>query len=185
MNRAVFLDRDNTLIEMVGYRSALTADEVALKPGVAEGLKMLIGLGFKTVVVTNQGRLATGELTVDTLREIHVRLNDLLIFGGAPPIDVFYWCPHKNLANRGIPCACAKPNPGMIVRACNELEIDPQQSYIIGDDARDMAAGMAASIKRRFILVDQGDLPTSDSGLATLKFSSFLDAASMVRMLSK
>lgn len=144
MNRAIFLDRDGTLIRAYDGRPANTADEVELLPGVADGLSSLKKQGFLLVVCTNQGGVSLGYMTLDTLKAQHERLDDLLLLAGAPRLDAFYWCAHG--LNDG--CDCRKPNPGMILDAAEDLDVDLSRSYMVGDDHRDVAAGKAAGVRK-------------------------------------
>lgn len=175
MIRAVFLDRDNTLIEPVGFRSALTPEEVVLKPGVAAGLKLMKDTGLLLVVVTNQGRIETKELTVQTLHRIHDTMNDAIIVEGGPKIDAFYWCPHKNVEGRGRHCVCGKPQPGMFYAASRDLSINLQYSYMIGDDERDMQAASNACIGSRIFLTE-----VDNKSAASEVASNFYKAAQQV-----
>lgn len=152
-NKAVFLDRDNTLIEDPGYINH--PDQVKLLDGVAEALIELKALGYKLVVVSNQSAVARGIVTEKVLAEIHDRLNQLLAEKGAY-LDRIYYCPYH--PDGVVPkyrkeSDWRKPNPGMLLRAADELDIDLNQSWMIGNSNRDIEAGLRAGCKT--ILIDR------------------------------
>jgi D-glycero-D-manno-heptose 1,7-bisphosphate phosphatase len=147
---AVFLDRDGTIIEEVGYPSS--PDEVRLVPGAAEALARLADAGFALVVVTNQSGIARGLLTEDQLNHLHETLDDRFAARGAR-IEAFYACPHHPdplVAKRrdlAVECTCRKPKPGMILQAAEDLDLDLEASWIVGDAWRDIQAGQAAGVR--------------------------------------
>lgn len=146
-NRAIFLDRDDTLIEDSGYIN--TPEQVKLLDGAAEALVEFKKMGYKLVVVSNQSGIARGIFTEDTLLEIHNRLEHLLRQKDAY-LDKIYYCPYlaegvvekyrKDSEDR-------KPNPGMLLKAAEELDIDLASSWMIGDGERDVEAGNAVGCK--------------------------------------
>lgn len=151
MGRAVFLDRDGTLIENVPYLS--DPSSVRLMPGGAEALRRLRSLGFLLVVVTNQSGIARGIVNEAVLQEIHGRVGELLSREGAA-VDAFYHCPHGP-AEEGFPgCQCRKPAAGMGIRASEDLGIDLGRSWMIGDAACDFE--FAVNCGCRFVLVRTG-----------------------------
>jgi D-glycero-D-manno-heptose 1,7-bisphosphate phosphatase len=144
MRPAVFLDRDGTLIEDVGFLDRL--DKLVLFPWTADAVRLLNRAGFVTVVVTNQGGIARGLYTEAFLREAHAALDERLADGGAR-IDRYYYCPHHPTKGTGEylrACACRKPAPGMIHQACADLDLDPTRSWMIGDKWLDVGCGRAA-----------------------------------------
>jgi D-glycero-D-manno-heptose 1,7-bisphosphate phosphatase len=146
-NKAIFLDRDDTIIEDSGYIN--NPDQVKLISGVAKSLLEFKEMGFKLIVVTNQSGVARGILTEKTLGEIHERINVLLSEKGVV-LDGFYYCPFHP---EGIvpqyrrESDSRKPNPGMILIAAEEHNIDLNQSWVIGNDSRDIDAGKRAGCK--------------------------------------
>ncbi len=134
MRRAVFLDRDGTLIKDIPYLN--NPELVELLPNVPEGLKILKDLGFMLVVVTNQSGIRRGYFDEETLQEIHDKMCYLLRERGVN-IDAIYYCPC--LPDEG--CDCRKPNPGMLLQAAKDYNIDLKKSYIIGDTWMDICAG--------------------------------------------
>jgi len=153
--RAVFLDRDGTINEEVGYLSRL--EELRLFPQSFEALRRFNECGLKVIVVTNQSGVARGFFGEEFVHTVHDRINALLRERGAH-IDKFYFCPHHPMYGTGAykkDCDCRKPNPGMILRAARELDIDLSASYMVGDMLKDIQAGHNAGIEKG-VLVKTG-----------------------------
>jgi len=145
--KAIFLDRDNTLIEDPGYISS--PEQVKLLDGVAEALVELKAFGYKLIVVTNQSAVARGIVTEKVLGEIHKRLEQLLSEKNAF-LDRIYYCPYHPkgvVAKYRKESDCRKPNPGMLLRAAEEMDIDLGQSWCVGNSISDMEAGLRAGCK--------------------------------------
>lgn len=156
--RAVFLDRDDTLIECNGLPPppppAAPGDLtdpalVRLLPGVLEACAAMKNAGYALVVVSNQGVVARGGATVQRVEEVNRRVGELLSVHGQPLIDRFYFCPYHP---RGTVPEFAhehpwrKPAPGMITAAAADLGLDLAASWLIGDAERDIQAGIAAGL---------------------------------------
>ncbi len=147
---AVFLDRDGTLIEEVGYPTR--PQQIRILGGVARGLERLAEAGFKRIVVTNQSGIARGLMTEDDLDRFHEALDEQLDLLGAA-VDAYYACPHhpdRSEAARpdlAIECDCRKPKPGLILQAAEDLDIDLGASWTVGDAWRDVQAGQAAGLR--------------------------------------
>ncbi len=151
-DKAIFLDRDETLIKDPGYISS--PDQVELLDGVPEALIKLRDLGYKLIVVSNQSGVARGIVTEKVLGQIHDHLKQLLAEKDAH-LDRIYFCPYhpdgvvrkyrKESNNR-------KPNPGMLLTAAKDMDIDLEQSWCIGNSPRDVEAGKRAGCKT--ILID-------------------------------
>lgn len=137
--RAVFLDRDGTLNRDTGY--VHSKEEWQWLPGVVETLKRLRAVGYLLVVVSNQSGLARGMYGMDDLRRLEAWINEDLAARGAG-IDAWYYCPH--LPEVTGPCSCRKPEPGLILQAAADLNIDLARSWVVGDRVRDVQAGLAA-----------------------------------------
>jgi D-glycero-D-manno-heptose 1,7-bisphosphate phosphatase len=154
MRRAVFLDRDGTLIQ---ERHFLRREEdVALMPGSASALRMLAGCGLALVVVSNQSGLARGLISPAELALVHARLAVLLDEAGLA-LDGLYYCPHH--PEGSVPalsrvCDCRKPAPGLIQRAASELGLALEGSWVVGDKVEDME--LAAAMDLRGLLVRTG-----------------------------
>ena len=151
-NKAIFLDRDDTLIEDTGYISS--PEQVKLLTGVARALIELKALEYKLVVVTNQSAVARGIVTEKVLGEIHKRLEQLLAEKNAF-LDGIYYCPYhpKGVVKKyRQESDCRKPNPGMLLRAAEEMDIDLDKSWCVGNSISDVEAGLRAGCKT--ILID-------------------------------
>ena len=133
MNRAVFLDRDGTIIEDRGYLRE--PEQVHLLPGAAAAIQRLNSNGWLAVVVTNQSGIARGLLTEEDYRRTERRLDELLDEAGAH-LDGHYWCPH--LPDVSGPCECRKPGTLLYRQAADRLDIDLTRSWWVGDRARDV-----------------------------------------------
>ncbi len=155
-NRGVFLDRDGTINEEVGYLSRV--DQFRFIDGAAQAVKLLNASGLKVVVVTNQAGVARGYLSEQTLREIHCRMADLLRARSAR-LDGIYYCPHHPIEGVGpyrMECNCRKPKPGMLERAATELNIDLSQSFVVGDQITDLETGFAVGCKTVLVRTGYG-----------------------------
>ena len=131
--RAVFLDRDGTIIEDVGYLR--DPDEIRLLPGAADGIRRVNERGFLVIVATNQSGIARGILSQDEYHRTEKRVDALLGAEGAR-IDAHYFCPH--LPELTGPCDCRKPGVLLYRRAAEEFGIDLRGSWWIGDRLRDV-----------------------------------------------
>lgn len=149
--KAIFLDRDGTINKYVGFLRDI--DDFELIDGAAEAIKLINQSGNLAIVVTNQPVIARGEVTWEQLNEIHRKMETLLGKDGAY-LDGIYICPHhpdKGFAGERqeykIVCDCRKPKPGLLLKAAKDFNIDLSQSYMIGDDDRDVQAGLNAGCK--------------------------------------
>ena len=138
--KAVFLDRDGTLIQERGYLK--DPDQVALEPGAAEAVVRLNRSGFAVVLVTNQSGVARGYYGEEDVVAVHRRLESLLEAEGAR-LDGVYYCPHYPegvVKEYRQACSCRKPAGGMLLRAAEDLGITLGGSYVIGDKLTDTEA---------------------------------------------
>ncbi len=164
LHRAVFLDRDGTIIEEVSYLSNL--EDVRLIPGADTAISILNKAGFKVIVVTNQSGIARGFFNEDFVMETHRELQSKLARNGAQ-IDAWYYCPHH--PDQGAPpyrkiCSCRKPGIGMIEEAAKELKIDIRHSFMIGDSLRDLETGWRAGMKSILVLTGYGKRTLDEMG---------------------
>ena len=153
----VFLDRDGTLIEEVGYLSHL--DRIALYPWSIESVKLLNRAGFKVVVVTNQAGVARGLFDEDFIDGAHRFLDQKFSDGGAT-IDKFYYCPHHPEASVEAyrsECDCRKPKAGMLWKAAQELQLELSHSFVIGDRLSDLRLGPAVGAKSVLVRTGYGE----------------------------
>lgn len=142
--KAVFLDRDGTLLEEKGYITV--PDAVAVLPGAAEAVVSLRAAGWKVFVVSNQAAVAKGMISEDELARINERMLMMLGAEGAL-LDGIYCCPHHPDGSEpeyAIECECRKPRPGLLERAAREHDLDLTQCVMIGDSLRDVQAGKEA-----------------------------------------
>lgn len=158
--KAVFIDRDGTLNEYVGFLRDI--DDFQLLPGVCDAIKMINQSGYLAIVVTNQPVIARGELTYEELSEIHNKMETLLGNEGAY-VDAIYYCPHHphkgyegEIAELKFDCECRKPKPGMLLQAEKDFNIDLSQSWMVGDSDNDIQAGIAAGC-RTFLVSEEGN----------------------------
>jgi D-glycero-D-manno-heptose 1,7-bisphosphate phosphatase len=154
MTGAVFLDRDGTMIEDVGYLDAL--DRIAFYPWTVDAIRMLNRAGLPVVVVTNQSGIARGLFDEAFVGATHRRLDARLAAGGAR-VDAYYYCPHHpdgRVAAYARACECRKPGRAMIDRAAADLGLDPARSFVVGDKWLDVQLGRA--VGARAILVRTG-----------------------------
>jgi D,D-heptose 1,7-bisphosphate phosphatase len=146
-NKAIFLDRDDTLIEDPGYIN--NPDQVKLLDGVDKALIEFRAMGYKLIVVSNQSAVARGMVSEQALDEIHNRLKQMLAEKGAP-LDRIYYCPYHPdgvIEKYRKESDWRKPKPGMLLAAADELDIDLGQSWMIGNSSRDIQAGLQAGCK--------------------------------------
>lgn len=146
---AVFLDRDGTVIVERSYLD--DPDDVHLVPGVVDAMRRLREAGFVLVIVTNQSGIARGLYTLSDYEAVAARLEELLRAQGVAP-DATRYCPHH--PDRTGPCDCRKPGTGMHRSAAEELGIDLQTSYYVGDKRTDVLP--ARSLGGQGILVRTG-----------------------------
>jgi D-glycero-D-manno-heptose 1,7-bisphosphate phosphatase len=154
MHRAVFLDRDGTVNEEVGYLRDLA--DLRLIAGAGAAIRLLNEAGLKVVLVTNQSGVARGYFPESLVREAQERLDQMLQQEGAR-IDALYYCPHHPTAGNSsytVACDCRKPSTGLIDRAARDLDIDVKRSYVVGDKWSDVELGQRAGA--RSILVQSG-----------------------------
>ena len=147
-NKAVFFDRDGTLNVDVHY--LYKPEEFQWMPEAVEAIEYCHQQGYMVVVITNQSGVARGYYTEADVQKLHNWMNDDLARQGYRPIDAFYYCPHHpqgTVAEYARECTCRKPQPGMLLRACEELDIAPHSSYMVGDSPRDAEAGEKAGIR--------------------------------------
>jgi histidinol-phosphate phosphatase family protein len=145
--RAVFLDRDGTLMEEVNYCD--DPARVRVYPGVPEALRSMKQAGWRTFIVTNQAGIGRGLMTEAQYRAVQEELMRQL---GPGAIDAVYFCPDVP----GIPSARRKPEPGMVWEAAAEYDIDVSSSYFIGDKDSDIECGRRAGARTILVLTGYG-----------------------------
>jgi D-glycero-D-manno-heptose 1,7-bisphosphate phosphatase len=146
---AVFLDRDGTLNEEMGYINHLS--RFRLLPQAVPAIRCLNAAGVKVVVVTNQSGAARGYFPASLVDEIHALLQKILAAGGAH-LDGIYACLHH--PDEG--CACRKPRPTLIEHAARDLDLDLSRSYLVGDRYKDIETAANAGVKGILVLTGYG-----------------------------
>jgi D,D-heptose 1,7-bisphosphate phosphatase len=154
MNKAVFLDKDGTVIKDVPYN--VNPGLITLLPGTVEGLQQLQANGYLLILVTNQAGVARGYFTEDQLPVVEHKLQQLL---GERQVQLngFYYCPNHpegTVEPYKVACNFRKPMPGMLLKAAEEHQIDLESSWMIGDILHDVEAGNRAGC--RTILINNG-----------------------------
>ncbi|QDU33518.1 D-glycero-beta-D-manno-heptose-1,7-bisphosphate 7-phosphatase [Poriferisphaera corsica] len=171
-NAAVFLDRDDTLIHNSGDLG--DPADVELIQGAASAIASLRGLGYKIVVVTNQGGVARGKYTESDVDAVHQRLSELLEeqTSGAK-VDQYYYCPYHPqglVEEYKHEHPDRKPAPGMLLRGAEDLELDLSSCWMVGDQMRDVQAGAAAGTRTILIREDADRLaPLTISQMENVK----------------
>jgi len=151
---AVFLDRDGTINEQMGYINHTCRFQ--LLPGAANAIKKLNDAGIPVVVISNQSGLARGYFPEELLVAVHEKMNRQLAEVGAH-VDGIYYCPHHPEAKEErfrAACNCRKPKPGLVLQASEEMGLDPKRSYMVGDRWSDIKT--AANCGATSILVRTG-----------------------------
>jgi D-glycero-D-manno-heptose 1,7-bisphosphate phosphatase len=148
MKKAIFLDRDGVLNEVLSDRVKFVnrPEQLYLIEGAAEAVAEFTKAGFEVFVVTNQGGVGLGFLKEKDLHRIHKRMLELIKEKGGEIKEVAY-CPHNPQAG----CECRKPKPGMILKLTEKYDIDLSKSIMVGDHERDIEAGKKAGCKTVFI----------------------------------
>ena len=154
-NKAVFLDRDGVINEVIYHKemgiidSPFTVEQFKLIPDVGKAINKFHELGFKVILVSNQPGLAKDNYDLDILEKIKEKMNKELEKDGAE-LDAEYYClhhPYAKVQEYKIICDCRKPKPGMILQAVEEHDIDLSKSWVIGDGINDIQAGQSAGCK--------------------------------------
>ena len=156
MKPAVFLDRDGTINEQMGYVNHISRFQ--LLPRTALAIRLLNEHGVPAVVVTNQSGLARGYFPLELLDEVHEKMLRELATAGAH-IDGLYVCPHLPEAKVETfrkECDCRKPKPGLLLRASQEMGLDLQRSYVIGDRWSDLKTAARCQAKGVLVLTGYG-----------------------------
>ena len=177
--RAVFLDKDGTLVQDVPYN--VDPERIVLVPGVGESLRRLQDAGFLLFVVSNQPGVALGRFPASALRAVEARLDELVGRHGVV-FTAYCWCPHPPVGVRNaVACTCRKPRPGMLLDAAATHGVALERSWMVGDILDDIEAGNRAGC--RTILVDRGNETRWRAGRVRTPNAivyQFADAAAMI-----
>jgi D-glycero-D-manno-heptose 1,7-bisphosphate phosphatase len=183
VRRAVFLDRDGTVIEEVGYLNRL--DRVAFFPWSVDAIRVLNEAGLVVVVVTNQAGVARGYFDESLVRDTHALIDRRAAAGGAR-IDAYYYCPHHPdgvVEALRQTCACRKPKPGMIHQAASDLDLDIAGSFVVGDRWLDVEMGRAAGTAAILVRTGYGqEAERRPEGTVTADYvaDNLMDAAAWI-----
>jgi D,D-heptose 1,7-bisphosphate phosphatase len=163
-HRAIFLDRDGTINEEVGYLDDLA--KLKIIPAAFEAVRLINAAKMKAVVITNQAGVARGLFSEDFVKIANKFLHAEFLKENAL-IDAFYYCPHhptEGIGSYHRECDCRKPAPGMLLQAAQEMNIDLARSYIIGDRYNDIEAGKRAQVKGVLVKTGFGQSVLQDDG---------------------
>lgn len=153
--RAVFLDKDGTLVENLPYNA--DPERIRLAHGAGVALRQLRQAGFRLFLVSNQSGIARGLIAEDAMAGVRERIAQLLRPDDVA-LDGFYYCPHwphGRVAHLAHVCDCRKPAPGMLLRAAREHDVALGDSWMVGDILDDVEAGRRAGC--RTVLIDNGN----------------------------
>ncbi len=172
MKKAAFLDRDGVINQKAPEGAYITRwEDVKFLPGVVEAIVQLNRAGWQVIVITNQRCVAKGLLSIPELEALQRRMLAFLKERGAV-VDAIYYCPHEKTQP---PCSCRKPEPGMLLQAAREHQIDMASSWMIGDSASDMEAGRRAGCNTLHI-----QRSSEPDHTANLQASSLLEAVKQI-----
>jgi histidinol-phosphate phosphatase family protein len=166
--KAVFLDRDGTVIVDPPDERVDTIEKIELFPDTIAALKLLASLDYGVIVITNQAGIAEGRINEADFERINAKAIELLEASGVKILKT-YMCPHVAADN----CACRKPKPTMILDAARDFDIDLANSWMVGDHDSDVKAGLNAGTKA--ILVKTANKP-EESPEATYTAPTLMDA---------
>lgn len=155
MNKAIFLDKDGTLIPDIPYN--VDPALITLNTDVAEGLERLKDEGYLFIIISNQAGVARGIFNEHKLHAVEQRMQELLATINIP-LSGFYYCPHHPdgiAKGYNIECNCRKPHPGMILQAAKDHQINLEESWMVGDILNDVEAGNRAGCKT--IMINNGN----------------------------
>ncbi|MCD6151688.1 MAG: HAD family hydrolase [Deltaproteobacteria bacterium] len=153
---AVFLDRDGTIIEEVGYLDNI--GQLKLIPGAARAIGLLNKAGIPVIMITNQSGVARGYFSESVVEQLHQRLNELLETELAY-LDAIYYCPHhptEGTAPYRRACNCRKPHPGMVEQAIDDLQLGKRRLFVVGDKLTDIELAKRAGAEGILVLTGYG-----------------------------
>lgn len=173
--KAAFLDRDGVI--NVDHAYVYKKNDFDFLPGALEGVAKLVEKGYAPVLITNQSGLARGYFTIEDFRKLCFWMAGAFEKHKAP-LAAIYFCPHLSTATieqYRKQCNCRKPEPGMILSAAQDLNLDLQRSFFIGDKESDMQAAQRAGIPKRFLIPDDKSGEIGSNSLATDLAKNILD----------
>lgn len=155
MNKAIFIDKDGTLIPDIPYN--VNPKLITLSNTALPALQLLQKQNFMLIVISNQSGVARGYFEEKDLQKVSDAINNLVSAAGVI-INGFYYCPHYKegkVSEYVVDCDCRKPKPGLILRAIEDFNIDVTKSWMVGDILNDVEAGKAAGC--RTIIIKNGN----------------------------
>ena len=155
MNKAVFIDKDGTLIPDIPYNT--NPSLITLQENAVTGLRELQEKGYLLIIISNQAGVARGIFEEDALEGVKQKVTSLLA-DEQIHLDAFYYCPHHpegKVEAFAVDCDCRKPKPGMLLKAAEDFDIDLSASWMIGDILNDVEAGRRAGC--RAVLINNGN----------------------------
>lgn len=175
MNKAIFLDRDGTLIEEKNYLS--NVKDIFFLPNCFEGLKQL-QKNYLLIIISNQSGIARGYFNETKLEEINGKIKSQALENGINITDIFYCPHHKNgiIKEYSIVCNCRKPKIGLIEKAVKKYNIDLEKSYMIGDKDSDILTGKNCNCKT--ILIKNNNYLNKE--IPDYEAADLLDAAEFI-----
>ena len=163
MNKAIFIDKDGTLIHDLPFN--VNPALIELEPYALESLGILQQQGYYIVVVSNQPGVARGLFKEEALKKVEKKIRHILSANNIS-LTGFYYCPHSEDAG----CRCRKPKPGLLFKAASDLQIDLSKSWMIGDILNDVEAGKRSGCKT--ILIDNGN--ETEWQYSSLRFPNYM-----------
>ena len=156
MRRAVFMDRDGTVSDEVGYLNHVS--RLRVYPWSASAIRAINDAGLLAVLVTNQAGVARGYFPEAMILDVHAQLVEELAAEGAT-LDAIYYCPHHPTAGEPpyrADCDCRKPRPGMLLKAASEHDVDLASSYVVGDKYSDVQLAHAVGAAGVLVMTGYG-----------------------------
>jgi len=178
MRKAIFIDKDGTLIRDVPYN--IETAKIELYPDSLRFVTEAKASGYLVIVISNQSGVAQGYFPESALKDVYTQLNQLLDY----QLDGFYYCPHHpqgSSRDYAIDCGCRKPAPGLLLKAAADWSVDLENSWMIGDILNDVEAGNRAGCKT--VLINNGNETEWEKGeyrLPVFTVSDLNEAAGLI-----
>ncbi|ABR73412.1 D-glycero-beta-D-manno-heptose 1,7-bisphosphate 7-phosphatase [Actinobacillus succinogenes] len=184
MKKAIFLDRDGTLNIDHGYVHQI--DDFHFIDGSIEALQKLKSMGYLLVLVTNQSGIARGYFSEAQFLRLTEWMDWSLADRGVD-LDGIYYCPHHPQGKGEYKriCDCRKPKSGMLNQAIKELNIDPAQSFMVGDKIEDLLAAQGAKVRSKILVKTGKPITPEGEGLADYVINSIADLPNLIKQMKK